>query len=124
MSMVPTEAQEQIWLFKWAEIASMRWPELETMFHIPNGGKRGAIEAARFKAQGVRAGVPDIFLPAPRGRYHGLFIELKRQTGGRVSEAQREMIQALRMRGYCVEVCKGYHEAADLIEKYLQNRVE
>ena len=124
MSMVPTEAQEQIWLFKWAKIASMRWPELETLFHVPNGGKRNVIEAARFKAQGVRAGVPDIFLPAPRGRYHGLFIELKRQTGGRVSVYQQKMIDALRMRGYCVEVCKGYHAAADLIERYLQNRVE
>lgn len=31
------------------------------------------------------AGVPDIFLPAPRGGYAGLFIEMKRRKNGRVS---------------------------------------
>jgi hypothetical protein len=31
-------------------------------FAVPNGGKRNLWEAARLKKQGVRAGVPDIFI--------------------------------------------------------------
>lgn len=76
--LLPTEAQEQATLFSWAEMQSGRRPELRLLFHIPNGGSRGKAEAARFKMEGVKPGVPDLFLPVPRGPWHGLFIELKR----------------------------------------------
>lgn len=89
------------------------------MYHIPNGGSRNKAEAARLKAQGVRAGVPDICLPAARGCYHGLYIELKRRNGGRVSEAQRGWIEYLENAGYCARVCHGWDEARETIEKYL-----
>ena len=57
------EGEEQAALFRWAQFQSGKYPELDLMFHIPNGGKRGKAEAARFKAEGVKAGVPDIFFP-------------------------------------------------------------
>ena len=113
------EAREQEALFRWAAYERGKWPELETMYHIPNGGSRNKAEAARLKAQGVRAGVPDICLPAARGCYHGLYIELKRRNGGRVSEAQREWIEYLENAGYCARVCHGWDEARETIEKYL-----
>lgn len=118
---VPHESVEQTWLFEWArQMAALKWPELSLMFHIPNGGKRNRIEAARFKAQGVLPGVPDVFLPVARCGYHGLFIEMKRQQNGHVSEYQKEMIESLRKQGYLVEVCKGFQAAADLIEEYMK----
>ena len=43
---VPTEEQEQISLMKWAKLQEPIYPELRLLFHIPNGGKRGAREAA------------------------------------------------------------------------------
>ena len=92
----PTEDVEQTQLFAWANFARGKYPELTLMYHVPNGGKRSKAEAVRFKAQGVKAGVPDICLPVPRGKYHGLYIELKRVKGGRVSAAQEEYISALR----------------------------
>lgn len=52
-------------------------PELQYMYHVPNGGKRDKATAAVLKRQGVKAGVPDIMLPAARAGYHGLYIELK-----------------------------------------------
>ena len=113
------EAREQEALFRWAAYERGKWPELEKMYHIPNGGSRNKAEAARLKAQGVRAGVPDICLPAARGCYHGLYIELKRRNGGRVSEAQREWIEYLENAGYCARVCHGWDEARETIEKYL-----
>ena len=115
----PTEDIEQTQLFAWAQYASGKYPELALMYHIPNGGKRGKAEAARFKVQGVKAGVPDICLPVARGKYHGLYIELKRVKGGRVSAAQEEYISALRKQGYRVEVCFGMEHARDVIVEYL-----
>lgn len=117
---IPTEAQEQTTLFQWAEIMTRKWPELRILHHIPNGGSRNAIEAARLKAQGVRAGVPDIFLPCARNGFHGLYIELKRQKGGRVSVEQKKMILALQCQGYRVEVCEGWEKARDVITEYMK----
>ena len=71
------EEGEQITLFEWVNWMSGRIPELEMLLHIPNGGKRNKLEAIRLKREGVRAGVPDLFLPVARGKYHGMFVELK-----------------------------------------------
>lgn len=117
---IPTEAQEQTALFQWAAMMEGRIPELRLMHHIANGGTRNQIEAVHLKQQGVKAGVPDIFVPCMRGGYGGLFIEMKRRKGGRLSEAQREMIDNLRCCGYRVEVCDGWEEARDTICEYLR----
>ena len=78
-----TEAQEQKAIFDWSRQPTVRgqYPELKLLHHIPNGGKRDAIEAKHLKAQGVKKGVPDLCLPVARGPYHGAYIELKTQTG-------------------------------------------
>lgn len=121
-SAVPSESYEQETLFKWMELQMKKRPELQLCFHIANGGSRGKAEAARFKAEGVKAGVPDLFLPVARGPYHGLFIEMKRQKGGKVSDAQKAWISALTVQGYLAVVCYGWKDAAELIEDYLDER--
>lgn len=88
---VPTEAQEQMTLFSWAAMQSGKYPELNLLYHVPNGGSRHKAEAGRLRAEGVKAGVPDLCLPVARGQYHGLYIELKRQRGGRTSDHQSEV---------------------------------
>lgn len=115
----PHESVEQTWLFRWAQVMSLTHPELKLLHHIPNGGSRNKIEAAKLKAQGVRAGVPDICLPVPSGEYHGLYIELKKRDGGHVSDSQKEWLSALKGLGYRAEVCKGFDEAVAVIEEYL-----
>ena len=49
------------------------WPLL---FAIPDGGRRDAVTGAHLKAEGVRAGGPDMFLAVPRQNAPGLFPEL------------------------------------------------
>ena len=44
---IPTEAEEQIALFEWARLQTGRFPELALLYHVPNGGSRNKIEAAR-----------------------------------------------------------------------------
>lgn len=76
-----TEAQHQTNVIRWSMIHRDHYPELALLFHIPNGGSRDPREAAHMKEQGVKPGVPDLCLPVPRGRYHGLYIEMKTPTG-------------------------------------------
>lgn len=118
----PTEGQEQATLISWANMRVNKYPELRLLFHIPNGGSRGKAEAAHFKSEGVKSGVPDLFLPVARGPYHGLFIELKRQKGGRVSEAQKKWLAALTVQGYAAVVAYGWKDAAAVIDDYLCER--
>jgi len=116
------EDNEQISLFDWAALQSCKYPELNVMFHIPNGGKRNAREGARFKRMGVKSGVPDLFLPVPRGKYHGLFIELK-SANGRPTEHQREWLSRLSALGYAACICFGCEEAQRDIIKYLESKL-
>lgn len=118
----PTESAEQQALFQWAEFSAARYPELEMMYHIPNGGSRTKSEAGRFRAEGVKAGVPDICLPVPRGGFHGLYIEMKR-IDGRVSDQQAGWLQKLGKQGYCTVVCYGFKPAQHAVETYLNGHV-
>jgi len=114
------EGLEQAALFQWARLNENKYPELRLLFHIPNGGKRDMIEGAHLKAQGVKAGVPDIFLAYPNKRYHGLFIELKAQ-GGRVQETQKQWLEVLAAQGYNAVVAYGFDEARAIVEEYLKD---
>lgn len=51
---VPTEAQEQMTLFSWAAMQSGKYPELNLLYHVPNGGSRQKAEAGRLRAEGVK----------------------------------------------------------------------
>ena len=95
------------------------WPELRLFHAIPNGGHRSRRTAGRLKAEGVRPGVPDYFLPVSRGGAHGLYIELKRTKGGRVEKEQRVWLAALAEQGYCTAVARGWEEAWAVIRDYL-----
>ena len=116
---VPTEAQEQMTLFSWAAMQSGKYPELNLLYHVPNGGSRHKAEAGRLRAEGVKAGVPDLCLPVARGQYYGPYIELKRQRGGRTSDHQSEWLDALSAQGYKAALCYGWEQAAGTIIEYL-----
>lgn len=122
MNKIPTEAQEQTTLFQWVKLMEKKRPELQLLHAIPNGGSRNPIEARHLKEQGVKAGIPDLFLPCARGQYHGLYIEMKRRKGGRVSIEQKKAIIALREQGYRVEVCAGWEAARDVITEYMNEK--
>lgn len=120
----PTEEQEQAAVFEWVTIMAPQLPELNLLFHIPNGGWRAPATAAKLKAQGVKAGVPDLFLPVARGCYHGLWIELKRRNGGKVSTNQLDWINELNYQQYLALVAHGAEEACEILYKYLTGEVK
>ena len=112
------ESREQITLFEWAALNEHKYPELKLLHHIPNGGKRAKTTAIRLKMEGVKAGVPDIELPAPRGIYHGLYIELKAGKN-KATDKQKEWIYELKKQGYFTAVCHGWESASKVLLKYL-----
>ncbi len=82
-----------------------------TFFHPANGGKRTKIEAAIFKGQGVRAGVPDLWI-GQHGRT--VFVELKSETGT-VTKSQKTMHEELTYHGFPVAVCRTIGEVVDAL---------
>lgn len=114
----PTEHDEQCALFAWAAANEGAHPELSMLAAIPNGGYRPMATAAMLKAEGVKAGYPDILLDVARGRWHGLRIEMKRKPNKPTPE-QLDWIARLRAHGYMAVVCYGADEAIGVIQHYL-----
>lgn len=110
--MVKKERDEQIAVVKFLELKRILF------YAVPNGGSRHIAEATRMKQEGVRAGVPDlaIFL-----KDHILYLEMKREKGGRVSPAQKEWIVKINKYPYAEAiVCKGAKEAIEQIQLRLK----
>ena len=107
--------------YQYPEYAPLLW-------HIPNGGSRNVIEAAKLKRMGVRRGVPDLQLAIPRSVYTspttrslvdcGLFIELKTKDG-RVTPEQKKMHKRLIAQGYKVIVCRSLDDFMIQIQAYI-----
>lgn len=123
------EHDEQVALFFWAELNKNKVPELELLLAIPNGAYYGGhwSVANRMKEEGVKKGVPDIFLPVPMtylnegqvvGMKAGLWIEMKAGKN-KTSPDQDWWIGKLRDMGYRVEVCYSAEDAIKIIKEYL-----
>lgn len=97
------------------------------LFAIPNGGRLKGSGKIWHWQQGTRSGVPDLFLAWPSclwkgdtGRHtHGLFIEMKRSDGGRITKEQSAYINRLREAGYQAVICRGMAEAKRAILEYI-----
>ena len=113
-------------------------PELALFHAIPNGGARDKVTAAKLKAEGVKPGVHDTFLPVPKpftfpcgpgptdvqvAYYCGLYIEFKEpgrknHKDGGLSASQIEFGDMVREQGYCTRVAYTWREAANLVMLY------
>lgn len=153
-----SESSQQVALFCWAARAQYcgfvlandqkQWsipikqglpddvPELAFLHHIPNGGSRGdnaksrAIAGGQLKAEGVKAGVLDIFWPLPKLAYHGLYIEMKKPSlksaknpRAGCSEDQLAFGDFAHSQGYYVTVCYDWLEAAREIQAYYEMKL-
>jgi hypothetical protein len=68
-------------------------------------------QGAALKAEGVQAGVPDLFVPAWL-----CWIEMKKESGGVVSPVQKDWIQYLESIGHRVIIGRGFEDAKSQIE--------
>lgn len=118
----PTEHQIQCAVIDWRNTMAHLHPALKRLHAIPNGARMSKGTAGKMKAEGLTAGVPDLFLPHSAkfgwGHYCGLYIEVKTEKG-RVSDDQQDWIQYLRKAGYRAEVCRGVDEVIAEVCQYL-----
>lgn len=138
MNRTDHEHEAQCAVFQWATLMEGRYPALRNLFAIPNGGHRDVRTAAKMQREGLKAGVPDMFLAQPRHdpisqgnavigyeTTNGLFIELKRPTlpgrsrAGVLSPVQKEWLQRLEAAGYRCVVALGSEDAIRAIKEYL-----
>ena len=84
------------------------------------GVKLSKTQAGIAKAQGMLSGVPDLFLPLPRGKYHGLYIEMKHGSNT-LTENQKKFLQNAANVGFAVSVCYSAQEAIKRIEDYYKD---
>lgn len=111
----PSEDDEQAVVVAWLQ------KKYILHFAVPNGGSRNRLEAFKLKRTGTVAGVPDLVIPLARKGYHGLFLELKRQRGGVLTDAQKYWLEQLNREGYLAKVAKGAKEAIKIIESYMHD---
>jgi hypothetical protein len=109
---VPSEFEEHRVVVVW--LMRQKIP----FYHVPNGGYRKAEEAYKLKAMGVFSGVPDLCILGARKGFHGLYVEVKRRVGGRLSDTQRYWGDLLVREGYCFKEGKGADECIKIIRDY------
>lgn len=90
-------------------------------FAIPNGSLRNIIVAKKLKAEGVKAGVADLFLMLPNKIFHGLFIEVKTPVG-RQQPSQKDFEKIAFDSGYCYEVVRSLDDLINCLETYKKIR--
>lgn len=113
------ETQEQIAVMDWCRWQENHYPELKMIFHIVNEGKRSTRVGLELQKMGMKKGIPDICLPIPNGKYHGLWIELKADKTKKATQSQVDWICRLRHQGYDAVVAYGAEEAIGIIKEYL-----
>jgi hypothetical protein len=117
---------------QWADAQAGAMPELNALFHPPNGGARDGRTGARMKALGAKAGVPDLVLPIvrpvtwrngeriPAG---GLWIELKSQSG-RLRDTQKTWRARLLKHQHCWILCRTLEAFQAAVTDYIAGDFE
>jgi hypothetical protein len=103
-----TESSESIGFVSWFRA---RYPGV-LIFHIGNERKCSIATGKRLKAEGIVAGIPDYCIPA-----WSLWIEMKK-PGGRLSEAQKNMIEYLTRIGHTVIIGYGARDASEKVLEF------
>lgn len=114
-----SEAAEQEKLFNWVEIHQNleQYPGLYLLYHIPNEGKRSRYAGGKLKLQGLKKGTSDVCLPVARGKYHGLYFEMK-YGNNKLTKEQKKFLRGVKEQGYATWVCYSAEEAIGLIKAY------
>lgn len=112
------EHDNQVALMHWCKTHEAEYPQLGMIFATPNARKCTAIQGKYLNAEGRRAGVSDLFLSVPSTKYHGMYIEMKSQSG-RLTETQIDWLCKADKYGYYTATCYSWITAVNAIVDYL-----
>lgn len=123
-NLTPTEYEDQCRIFRTVNSYIPIYPELRFMHASLSGVKMTIGQAVKMQKSGcLKKGIPDIEFPLRRGGWNGLYIELKRVKGGKVSIDQREWAEFLKKQGHKHHFCYGFDDAWNRIYNYLEGIV-
>jgi hypothetical protein len=105
-----SEHSEQVGFVMWFRL---KFPDV-LIFAIPNGSQRSKVTGKHLKDEGVVPGIPDLYIPAWK-----VWVEMKREYGGTLSDVQEGVIHYLKSIGDTVIVGYG---ATDASKKILELR--
>ena len=115
------EHLQQSALIDWTNRPEIKehYPLLQWLYAVPNGGSRAMAVAVKLKAEGVKKGVVDLFLPVPRKGYCGFYLEMK-YGNGKLTKEQSEFLEFVSCQGYQTGVYLCWHDARDALIEYLE----
>jgi hypothetical protein len=99
----------------------LKYPSL--LYCASAGGMRTSMtQAKKMKATGYKKGFPDLFIYEPKGKYHGLALELKIKKG-RPTKSQLDWRNELNKRNYVSEITYGFDETIEILDRYLSGKI-
>jgi hypothetical protein len=111
--------QENIAMFLDLKIGKHSW------CHVPNGGLRNKVVAAKLMRQGVKPGVPDVLIfkcskKVTAAKFRGVAIEMKRvnMSPSDLKANQSAWLESLDKMGWLTHVAKGCGDAIDFLTKW------
>lgn len=133
----PSEYKQHCAVIKFCEMMSWQYPELRLINASMNGAwipntdpeikGRGVLKnfkwriIAILKAAGcMKSGFPDLHLPVARGKWHALFIELKKSSRHKPSDLQIWWLRELTALDNYACVCYGENHAKKTIIEYVR----
>lgn len=106
---VPTEYEEQVTVVQYLSLKGYKHTAIPNSTYTTSWNQK-----RRNKATGLNAGLPDLIAIVNDNL---IWIEMKRQKGGVLSQAQKDWIAALEAAGQTVRVCKGAEQAIEFIKE-------
>lgn len=114
-----------------ADYLRYQYPTIIYRFDLAADLKLTMGKARKHKRLQRYRGYPDLFIAEPKGKYGGLFLEIKKagtkifkKDGAIVADAhireQYGMLEDLRFAGYAAEFACGFDEAKKLIDDYMK----
>lgn len=113
-----SEHDEQVRFFTILSLFSGKYPQLDYIFAVPNGGARHIVVAQKMKAEGQKKGVPDILICLPRQGYTGLAIEMKFHPK-KQSPEQKQYQTVMTQAGWLYVLAYSCKEAVTAVGQYM-----
>lgn len=114
-----SEAQLQIAVVGWIRTY---YPDVIIQSSFLQGNVNNVGMSIKANQMGYTAGFPDLILLCPKGGFHGLFMELKNGSKGKVSENQRQIMDELIKQGYAGGVVKTFEAAKLMVTNYMESK--
>ena len=117
----PTESEIQSEFIRWTNLpeTQRKYPGIDLIYAHQSGmWAKNIYVAYKNKREGMKRGIPDLYLPFPKKPFNGLYIEFKRDYKSRCTKEQIFWLQRLTKNGYKCAVVWSVQMAIDVIDDY------